>query len=251
MIEPVTTTKAATVAVSAAVTFWDIKASELLKFTSEVLSAIAWPIAAMFIVNLFKKEIIERIPRLSELSLPGGISAKFKEGLAKVEAEVSAIPPAPTIEGHVTYTEPEEVMTTTGHVAEPAATYGSEEVKDNAALRANPTGVVMESWKGLEELIRQCTMRIVSPSASQLPSSIMVKALSRQGFLSDEDEKSLLELVKLRNLVAHVPEKTVSEIEAQRFNEIAEKFKGRLAAKLTRHLMKTRNPPPPSGPGNL
>jgi hypothetical protein len=222
VVDPVTATKVATVAVANANTFWDVKASEVLKFVSSVLSAVAWPFAAVFIIRLFKKEIIERIPKLSELSLPGGISAKFREGLAKVEAEVSAVPP-PGIEGHVDVSEAPDTVSASATISGTATITADPTVRDDMALRANPTGVVMESWKELEEKLRAFAILKIGPRMEKAPPSKIALNLRNAGLIDMREYTSLHQLIELRNLAAHSMD-PIEETVAERFAILAERL---------------------------
>jgi hypothetical protein len=233
--------------VTASTVFWDLKASEVMKFVSTLVTALAWPLSAFFIVNLFKSEIIERIPRLSELTLPGGISAKFNEGLAKVEAATEAAPVEP-IEARVGHVEDNDLMRATGVVSEAVTASVDSAPNDEVALRANPTGVVMEAWKSLEQVLRQAAVAIGQPANLKFPASVLVKGLRNARFISHEEEGSLLEMVELRNLVAHVADKTVTEVEAQRFMNLARIFTGKLVARIVKHKLKNNDVSPVTAP---
>jgi uncharacterized protein YutE (UPF0331/DUF86 family) len=218
--------------------FWDLKASEVMKFISTLVTALAWPLSAFFIVNLFKSEIIERIPRLSELTLPGGISAKFNEGLAKVEAATEAARAEPT-EARIGQAEDDDVVGAAGVMSEAVTASVASAPNDEVALRANPTGVVMEAWKSLEQVLRQAAVAIGQPANLRFPASVVVKALRNASFISHEEEASLLEMIELRNLVAHVADKTVTEVEAQRFMNLARLFTGKLVARIVKQKAKS------------
>jgi uncharacterized protein YutE (UPF0331/DUF86 family) len=219
--------------------FWDLKASEVLKFVSELISALAWPLSAFLIVNLFKKEIVERIPRMSELTLPGGISAKFNEVLNKVEAEV-------------TVTEASEQQAASADAnSPPTAPAGQHDLRasipdiqlnqtdvvdDRAALRANPTGVVMEAWQEFEDWLSRFAERAGVQNARSLSPSQIAWKLRESGLINTQLMDALIELQSLRNLVAHTANRTVSEDEVTNFVTTIRRMRNSLLLRLARHL---------------
>lgn len=227
--------------VTAVTVFWDLKASDVLKFASEFISAVAWPLAIAFIVRLFKHEIVERIPLLSELTLPGGISAKFNETLSRVEADVASTDAAAAQvnDGEVG----EERQTPEPGVRFSVAPDRVEIESDKAVLRANPTGAVMESWKSLEQLLRHAAVQLISlPAGSRGPKNL-IKSLSNASVIDTEETQAILELFELRNLVAHSPNRAISENEAKRFVNLAQQLQGKLLARILRHTLRNKKPP--------
>ncbi|MBD8630783.1 hypothetical protein IFT74_05300 [Oxalobacteraceae sp. CFBP 8755] len=223
-----------------ATAFMDIKASDLLKFLSEFITAIAWPMAAGFIVNLFRKEIIERIPRLAELTLPGGLSARFNEGLAKVEAELEVSNPTNgETNSEVTHQLPTPAPTTepiennlSGSNSEQSNASAVTVPPDHVALKANPAGVVMEAWQRLDQILRLLASQAFNLPTKNLPTSYVVANLRSNGYMSHEEETLLLELIKLRDLAAHSSSKSINSREAKRFVSVADNLRRKFTAKM-------------------
>jgi hypothetical protein len=225
------------------------------EFVSNMTGSLAWPLAAIVIVCIFRKGIIARIPGLSELTLPGGIAAKFKDGLPLVEngvneAAATKIEPAPgsiTFTGHPPTVEqatniPSEVQASVGiieesdvvemtsyvgvqkpyvlYVRQPIAEYESDPI----ALRANPTGVVMESWKSIESAVQEL-------AKASLPTNVRLnlrnsyrdffKFLLKKQVITDVENETLLRMYELRNMAAHTDQR-ISAGDAERFQEAAE-----------------------------
>lgn len=201
-----------------------------MEFVSSLVASLAWPSAAIAILFLFKEEVAKHLPLLQKLKLPGGIEAEFSKELATVAAAIESSDAVQT---------PAEVP-----VAE-AAPLGAIEAEvsttpnllsfmvaddDPAALRANPTGVVMEAWKGLEAVLRLATNRAKKNVvvASQAGFSTVLMFLANANFLTSEEIDNLRKLKKMRDLAAHSQDK-ISVDSANEFAEIA----GRMSRNLT------------------
>lgn len=213
MVDPVTTSTV----------FWDLKASEIMKFFSALVTALAWPLSAFFIVNLFKNEIIERIPKLSELTLPGGISAKFNKDLEKIATAVTRIPdalPAGPENERAGETAPaSSAVESKQSVSEQAV----QTAVDRAEVHANPNGIVMAAWVNLELALRDLgasgTNRVVFMRRDG--PSILIESMRAANKISDVELQLIKKLLELRDLAAHAKEK-ISEADALRFKEIAD-----------------------------
>lgn len=213
MVDPVVTITASS----------GLKVSEVLTFISSLVTALAWPISAFLIVNLFKNEIIERIPRLSELTLPGGISAKFNKDLEKVEAVPTDRFPVPAVEAQIGHVEGDDVMSVSAEASPPVPKTIQPAGPDQAALRANPNGTVMEAWVNLELALREMGQSAPQPVVigTKYGAAALVGRLRTAGIISSDEELKLHTLLELRNLAAHAQEK-ISEDGALRFKEIAD-----------------------------
>jgi hypothetical protein len=249
MADPVTTSTA----------FWDLKATEVMKFISTLISSLAWPLATFFILRLFKAEILKLIPLLSKLKALG-IEAEFNRGLAKAEEEVAKIAnspnsvvqnvsplppysdlppppsdpaplppgpmPSPESSGVTSQDAPAPILVS----ADLEGTYsiGGPSEPDPVALQANPTGSVMVSWNMLEQalhLLAQSLNGSLGPIATFRPKQLVV-FLRDAGLLKEEEVQTLMGLIELRNLAAHSSGKAISEAEADRFHKVARKLTG-------------------------
>jgi hypothetical protein len=56
-----------------------------LGFIDNVIKTLAWPIVAGLAIILFRKQIVDKVPHLSELTLPGGFAVKFGDELAETK----------------------------------------------------------------------------------------------------------------------------------------------------------------------
>ena len=226
MTEPATTANAILAAA-----FWDLELSELLKFISELISAVAWPLVTYLVFRLFKDELVKLIPFLSKISALG-VEAEFNRQLDKVEAVADAIAESPVAE---TENKPQAAKEPQDDEPGPATPpidrditrpVDEPSVSDPVALRANPTGTVMVAWQALDN-----ALRLFADSALPLPGAArqfvhkrLILDMQKAGLLSEEEVESLLSLLALRNLAAHSSGTTISDTEAKRFNEIASKL---------------------------
>jgi hypothetical protein len=230
--------------------FWDVKASGLVKPFTDLISAIAWPIATVLILRTFKDEILKLIPSLSELEALG-IKAKFDRVLNKAEqaaekisaaSEAGAPPeapaPLPQVATPVVDAQPTPAPTTpptttvnTDFVG--AYSIESPSAPDPIALRANPTGIVMASWQALEDALLSYLGGAAAfrGSGRRVGPAQIVASLANDGLLSSAEVETLVGLIELHNLAAHSSGHTISKTEAKRFNEVAAKLTRKYRAK--------------------
>lgn len=218
--------------VTASTAFWDVKASELLKFVSTVISAVAWPLGTFFILRLFKGEVVKLIPSISKFSAMG-VTAEFNQGLNKAEANVAKVTTEPKHEalhslGAATSTDPVLAPEPTKAVsADLAISYAIEgaPTPDPATLRANPNGIVMVAWANLESALREYGNSAARPIATKrrIGPEHLVDRLQDGGMLSADEAAAIRKLLELRNLAAHSNEK-ISEDDALRFKEMADRL---------------------------
>ena len=176
-----------------------------LTFFSKLVEALAWPIALLVVVMMFRERLREMIPFLKKLSFPGGVAAEFESKLEKLERA-------------------EDV----------AAGDGSrrkiELPLDETALRVNPTGVVMEKWKDVETAARALLSRNGGNRlvALMVNSVELQKQLARQGHINAEQTAWFSELRTLRNMAAH-SRVAISEEQVARYVALADQLIGSIA----------------------
>jgi hypothetical protein len=204
------------------------------QFVSSVIASLAWPTAVVLILFKFKSEVAAILPGLKTLKLPGGVEAEFTETLPKVatavEEDASSLPDAVIgidfeVNGAIDASDQTSVR--------PEIT---ESVSDSIALKAKPTGVVMESWKDLEATLHAIARRMESRTGkpSRLTTSHVAVDLYKANFLSDDEARSIRTMMNLRNNAAHSSEE-ISADSAQQFMRLCETLAWRFrerAAKL-------------------
>jgi len=197
-----------------------------MQFVSSLAGSLAWPAASVIIVLQFRKSLGRRLAALLSLTLPGGIEAKFANELSEVTPpEEMPVPvPVPAQVGSAQpigeqSTPPVRPMLSTAPIVEDGAVESILFKPDQRSLKANPTGVVMESWKTLETVLRLVHERKY-PEISSTRFSIfpLIRRLSVDGFLSKDDQENLRRLNAARNLAAH----STQPISAENANDFAD-----------------------------
>lgn len=199
---------------------------DMKQFVASITGSLAWPVAALLILFLFKKEVAARLPALLKLKLPGGIEAEFNKDLVTVAAAVGSsedasaqTPGEPAVQAGANdapfkkWTASIDVLNLM--VPEP----------DPIALSANPTGVVMEAWKSLESVLRAASI-LANPNvhiSNRLAFSAILKYLAAASFLTSDELDTLRKLKSMRDLAAHSQEPLSAE-SASSFAEISDRL---------------------------
>lgn len=171
-----------------------------LTFASKVIDAVVWPITVLVLVFKFSDRVRELLGKLTEVNLPGGISGKFE--LPLKDAERLA----------------ERLDQTTQDIE--AEVQAAED--DPVALHANPTGVIMEAWKGLEALGSDLYQASDVPRRDKMlmytsGNSHVLAAIEHDKLVPDEEIFLLRELRSIRNRAAHSTTDRPTPEEAERF----------------------------------
>lgn len=171
-----------------------------LTFFSKLVEALAWPVAVLLVVRMFKGQVLDRIPALKKLSAYG-VEAEFEARLAKLESDPEqsdVSPPAP---------KPVPPI-------------------DTVAVRENPTGVIMEKWKEVEAAAR--AILAMNTGANRLlvltMNSWQLRAeLEKRGLLTNDEKAWFNELRVLRNIAAH-EKLPIGEGAVNRYVDVADRF---------------------------
>lgn len=187
-----------------------------LTFASKVLEAVAWPITVLVLAFKFSDRVRDLLDKLTEVSLPGGISGKFEKPLKSAEK----------LAERLDQTE--------------AVAVGVEAPKDDpVALIANPTGVIMEAWKGLEAIGADLYQASDASSRDKMlmytsGNQHVLSALEEDKLIPDDEIQLLRELSSIRNRAAHSTTGRPTSEAAERFVSLVRLLTGvwigRLAA---------------------
>lgn len=144
-----------------------------LGFVLGLFQATAWPISAIVIAFLFRKQIQELLARVRKGKI-GPAEFEFEQGVRELVEEVAPTVPVP-----------------------------SPSAAEVASAVANPRAVILEVWIKLEAAVKQVAIaRDVSLPRGK-SSLYQVRMLNKVGILSEEDLALYNELRVLRNQAAH------------------------------------------------
>lgn len=170
-----------------------------LTFFTKITEALAWPLTVLVIAFIFRKQVLNLIPSLKELTLPGGVAARFEGKLETLEIVATSAPPSETTEATTPVSANLDAQFSVAESSIPSV------ATDPVAAEYNPNGVVMEAWKDLESKIRMilvasrvCTILTTPDTPEEL-----IRALRRHKLASPTALATLEGLLKLRNEVAH------------------------------------------------
>jgi hypothetical protein len=161
----------------------------VLDFTASVLHAVAWPVALVFIVLLFRRQIVGLIPQLQEASFLG-TNWKFQ----KQEAEAAIM-------------------------AAPANAAASKLLANLPGGPPERIGRMVHTWNGIEAWLRQ---RVSPPGLDPAPPvTMLIRAGLQEGVLTTEQAQGLRGLYAMRNLAVHGRASDISEARVKEFLTIA------------------------------
>ncbi|MET7143146.1 hypothetical protein M3S04_16045 [Xanthomonas sp. PPL139] len=149
---------------------------DTLSFIAELIKSLAWPLAVVVVILLFRSEITALLKTMKRGKV-GMAEVEFERDVLKLESSAQALP--------------------------------STKSPDNAALIAtqNPRGAVLDSWLRLEEQIISLAMRkgLTNATARRYPRG-SIDALMKSGLITSSDRSIIDSMRELRNLAAHDPD---------------------------------------------
>lgn len=168
----------------------------------ELVKALAWPIAAIWLGYIFRGEIRKLLSRMSHFRYKD-IEAKFGEDLTKAEAEVAIAQAA-----HEPKLPPPETLSMLDQLRRIA--------------EVSPRAAIMEAWVLVESAAAEAGLVAGSTIPRTSPRMIM-DYLARSGSLPESSLPLVERLRHLRNKAAHLPDFALSQEEAERYLELAVK----------------------------
>lgn len=191
---------------------------DCLTFITKLVEALAWPATVVLVAFMSRKQVLELIPSLRELTLPGGIAARFEgklEALHIVAASKSDSG-APELSREVVSAD----LNVRYSVAA-AQTVPPE--ADVIATEYNPAGVVMEVWQQVEAKIREILVDTKIKTFLTLPEYPvdLINTLREHGLASQNTLAVLEGLRKLRTVAAHAKGNEITKDSATRYHTLA------------------------------
>jgi hypothetical protein len=170
-----------------------------LTFVSNLVESLAWPVAAVWAVYIFRKHIARLVERMTKAS-GAGIEVEFEKGLEVVGENVARLPPIPA--------------------SEAKAPYAKEKLREARKLASiAPRAAISEAWRVLEFTILDALTR----AGYEIPRAAnVVRAVQTTELIPPAAIVALNGLRRLRNSAVHGREAELSEQDALEFVELAE-----------------------------
>ncbi|WP_432778670.1 hypothetical protein QZL74_08920 [Burkholderia gladioli pv. alliicola] len=183
---------------------------------AKVAAAAAWPIAIVVLALKFRVSVGGLLSRLTEATLPGGISTKFTPFIDRAETKAEAIP------------EPDVDATNVVQNVE-VREFIQQASLEPGVIEANPTGVIMEMWLKVigaaESLCRAKDASILASSTKRpMPDRKLFQEMMHRQLILPNEYSLLLDLQAIRNHAAHSQTNRPSSYDAERFRAMSEKL---------------------------
>jgi hypothetical protein len=177
----------------------------ILEFISSILSALAWPIAVIFIVIILRRPLRHLLLRLETLRGPG-VEATFERQIEEAKDEVaSAVAGSPQVQ------RSEE------------SRQERLEVDDLLQLAdVSPRAAILEAWLRVESALAEAAAKLDLPPNMRRGTLLFIETLERQGVMSPEVGRAIRRLRNLRNVVVHTPTLDISRESIIDYVETAE-----------------------------
>ena len=180
----------------------------------QFISSLAWPAVSILAIVVFRKPLLSRLENLSKFDIAGVLSGEFEHGVSKLLELKENTPDKDALSKSA---GPQDAHSTSPSAA--SAALGSS-LSDYVALRANPTGVVMEAWKMFQLGLRNAYVRITESEESKTVTAMQAELIEK-GFLTPGEVTAIQELQRLRNAAAH-SQAPISAASAAGFVEVVD-----------------------------
>ncbi|POW57022.1 hypothetical protein C3408_11985 [Candidatus Pantoea alvi] len=173
---------------------------------TELVSALAWPLAFVWFVNKYGNDVKELILRISKVKI-GSAEAEFNLGL--IDAEV---------------------MATESHLNE-VSKYSSGEDSDfierlfqlERIADISPRAAIVESWSLIEEAAGKAGF-VQGAAVPRINSALFIEWLVKEGRIDESTADLLGKMKALRNKALHLNDFELTKNEAERYLRIAAKI---------------------------
>jgi hypothetical protein len=177
----------------------------LLDFIASLVGSLAWPVAAIIIALLFRRQLTGLLNKIRRLTW-GDTAVDFADKLDKLE-NVSREAATEQPDAPVQHTLPDD--------------------RFQRLLEISPSAAILDAWGPVEQSLRHISKgRNYDPATLKSPFKTM-KQLEADKLVSPTIYKMLRDLQNLRNAAAH--QREVSPTDALRFRELAEQVLRALA----------------------
>src|SRR5690606_17441712 len=180
-----------------------------LSFFERIIGHVAWPLAAVILVSLLRKEIKALLPFVKRLKA-GPVEAEFEREVKELRATTEVQP----------------------QLVAPAEGLSPEKQMLLQLVQVNPRSAILEAWRGVEAAaLRVVSSRgiFVPPREASSPLAV-IRALTKDSVLSPDEVSLFHELRSLRNQASYADDFRPTLDAALNYVELA----GRLRATLER-----------------
>ena len=167
-----------------------------LTATVEIIKALAWPIAALIILKMFREPLLAIIPFIKNLKLPG-VEVTIAREVAEAKALAQDSLSNATQQKGIALTSDSEKKTRLFQIADLA-----------------PRAAISEAWRELELAGAQAVNALCSPEEmpKQLRSPMsFAEALRNKYLISSNQWSAISKLRKIRNESVHLPDFTLDQ----------------------------------------
>jgi hypothetical protein len=182
---------------------------DLFAFIAKIVEALAWPVAAVVLVLLLRREIIGLAPYIRKLKA-GPLEAEFEREVRELRTAMDR-----TASGGVSLAQPDW------------------QVASEQLAQVNPRAAIFEAWRQTEiAAIRELQARQPNLSNEQVRSTREVlRLLGESGLATPEDVALLNQMRFLRNQAAHVESFQPTYEAAMNFVQLGAHLMGRIASR--------------------
>ena len=171
-----------------------------MEHIADLIDALAWPVAAIWLGYLFRAEVRQLLSRVSQVKYKE-LEAKFDEGLAAAEAHVQEVPKA-----HAQMAPPDETLSQLDQL---------RRIAD-----VSPRAAILEAWMLIESAAMDVGLATGVVTQRVTPRSI-IDVLARSEHIPESNLALISRLRQLRNQAAHLPDFALTGEEAERYLELA------------------------------
>lgn len=180
----------------------------LLSFIASVIGSVAWPLTAIAVVLLLRREVVALLPFLRKLKA-GPVEAEFEVEVRELKSAAAAALP----------------------VSEPKVLEGKARRLFQLA-EISPRAAVLEAWQGVEFAARRAVLQHAGSPIPDVSSPLRIlRELTQLELVSSEDIALFQDLRGLRNQATHSPDFNPSYEAVASYLQLA----GGLQARLEKH----------------
>ncbi|HAS6506061.1 hypothetical protein O4N82_10815 [Vibrio parahaemolyticus] len=167
----------------------------------EIIKALAWPVAIVWLGYMFRNEVRSLIGRLTALK-HGDTEISFNRSLEKVEQKASEI------------SQPQE----SSHESTPEELSQKEQLYRLAEI--SPRAAIVEAWTLIETAAVKSDLTTGVAFKRTTP-KLILEHLASTGNFSPKSIEVINSLRQLRNKASHLPDFAISQEEAERYLDLA------------------------------